>query len=682
MLGAVISCKKMSIYNFSEQIVFNVLPQKDVSTGIQVDVLVSTNSTLLLKRIGNQFSVFPSAFPVLVKDVLLEYKLNRLIIQSSSQSISSYDNSNDNFQRVPDIGTPAGISVLARFVLQDDDDGQTKDMLDLQFTMLLRLLNTFNLLSCGPTPFTTSFIQHQLDPISAGRYLPQHLQFPNPSRKQTSSTTVDYQINLPTASNDVGTFICHDNFEAFLALSSPCHGSSKAGIFGTAGPTKQVLHASPRKHLWIDASTSCFDSTTKTSSCNMSLSQGISYTKFLEKKKENDQVSITIEQLLQRQDSTPATTIVSDKQLLIPCPMASASDIITIIPSSSTSPPLYRQYYPNEITNVSSAAVFSKSDTQIQRFISKHTLLALLPNNTNVRKDTTNGDRSINMLAPWVSFHFLTSNSTADHRPKKDAPWAIHRAHKYVSDEIGTSAIGVGMFQTCIFNGDILFPAQVFLTDFYPSTIIYPLLHTTQLWLYQGGGAGDSTLFYPSKDKVLRANSTKLSMSSSAISDVQFVVAPLSGTLLELTMELPPDSSLCISMEYNHRFLPFDFFPADPNRGMDIPPAFCIFSCPNCIEKPKTPVTLYSSSLLLLPPCPDLTMPFNVICLTSTFYAFVIGSVMNILVRRTSARIKKALGQEEESKNSFKQFVATMKKKIQLFLRFQRFDNNKKKKDE
>jgi hypothetical protein len=42
-----------------------------------------------------------------------------------------------------------------------------------------------------------------------------------------------------------------------------------------------------------------------------------------------------------------------------------------------------------------------------------------------------------------------------------------------------------------------------------------------------------------------------------------------------------------------------------------------------------------------------MTMPFNVISLTTTIYAFIIGSVMNILIRRSSASINKALGKTE-----------------------------------
>jgi hypothetical protein len=709
----------MMLYNFSEKLVLNVHHPSSthhyhgrtsgITNAVQVDVLASTNATIILQQAHDDNESTASSFPLLIKDVLLQYSLQRLVIQSASESISSSSPAShvkylDDFNFPPNIGTPIGISIFARFVLPEDDKNETKRQEELQlqnskFIMLLRTLNTYNLISCGATPFssltTSSILQQKHDPSIGGQRF-NHLQFPNPIK--TTSTTADFRIILPM-SNDVGTFICHDNFESFLALSSPCYSKATAvGILGTCGLTSEVLHATPRKHLWIDASStpSCFDNRKYDSSlmphpCTLSLSQGISYTKYLNQaqqqfgRKGREPVSFSLNQLLLQQGNRRSAANMQQQQqqlekasLLKPCPFATSSDIITIIHSSS-SPPFFIQHEPNELKILS-----DKKTLPIISSLSKHSLLALLPNiNDKISKNggaaTVLTGTSIDMGDAWIAFNYSASKhvSMLPNRITDKTSWGIKRIHKYLSGSSRTNSVGVGKLQTCVFNGDDKFPVQASVTDYFPNTMIYPLLHTSEFWLHQGGCAGDFTTFPrcqdPDADNTLIAptyTSTKLnfaSRSNNYISDYHFFIAPTSGATLELTLQLPPDSSLCLSMEYSHRFLSFDFFPADPNRGIDIPPSFATFSCPNCTTATRN-TTLFASSLLLLPPSPDMTMPFNVISLTSTIYAFIIGSVMNILIRRSSASINKALGKpEEDAKSKIKKMVVKFKEKIKLF---------------
>lgn len=44
--------------------------------------------------------------------------------------------------------------------------------------------------------------------------------------------------------------------------------------------------------------------------------------------------------------------------------------------------------------------------------------------------------------------------------------------------------------------------------------------------------------------------------------------------------------------------------------------------------------------IFTMPPVPDMSMPFNVISLSCILYAFVIGSLANLLIRKSSQRIK------------------------------------------
>ena len=43
-----------------------------------------------------------------------------------------------------------------------------------------------------------------------------------------------------------------------------------------------------------------------------------------------------------------------------------------------------------------------------------------------------------------------------------------------------------------------------------------------------------------------------------------------------------------------------------------------------------------------MPPVPDMSMPFNVTSLTCTVYAFIIGTLMNVLVRKSSQSVRDA----------------------------------------
>ncbi len=99
-------------------------------------------------------------------------------------------------------------------------------------------------------------------------------------------------------------------------------------------------------------------------------------------------------------------------------------------------------------------------------------------------------------------------------------------------------------------------------------------------------------------------------------------------------------SAFSISLEYAPSFLTIDDFPGDPNRGRVLPPATVSVHCDHSTEVHNTNMIVFSNSLLLLPPVPDLSMPFNVISLTSSMYAYIIGAIVTILVRKGSEKIK------------------------------------------
>jgi hypothetical protein len=61
---------------------------------------------------------------------------------------------------------------------------------------------------------------------------------------------------------------------------------------------------------------------------------------------------------------------------------------------------------------------------------------------------------------------------------------------------------------------------------------------------------------------------------------------------------------------------------------------------------------LYTDTQLVLSPLPDMSMPFNVISLTCTFYAFVVGSILNLAIKKASKHVKDQLDADQAEPSS------------------------------
>ena len=48
---------------------------------------------------------------------------------------------------------------------------------------------------------------------------------------------------------------------------------------------------------------------------------------------------------------------------------------------------------------------------------------------------------------------------------------------------------------------------------------------------------------------------------------------------------------------------------------------------------------MWGGTVVVMPPVPDLSMPFNVVGLVGTFYAFVIGATLNVLLRKATTKM-------------------------------------------
>jgi Gpi16 subunit, GPI transamidase component len=102
-------------------------------------------------------------------------------------------------------------------------------------------------------------------------------------------------------------------------------------------------------------------------------------------------------------------------------------------------------------------------------------------------------------------------------------------------------------------------------------------------------------------------------------------------------------TSVRLLLDYDPVFLSIDSFPGNANRGFEFPPAMASFQCGTTSTTRVTTVHLYTDTQLILSPLPDMSMPFNVISLTCTFYAFVVGSILNLAIKKASKHVKDQL---------------------------------------
>jgi len=128
---------------------------------------------------------------------------------------------------------------------------------------------------------------------------------------------------------------------------------------------------------------------------------------------------------------------------------------------------------------------------------------------------------------------------------------------------------------------------------------------------------------------------------------------------------------LFISVDFDPYFLSLDDFPGDPNRGRELPPAHIRWTCHS---ESQYSFDLFSNPILLLPPVPDMSMPFNVISLSCSLYAYLIGSLLTLLVRRASDRVRFKLHPEKKPQSK----VRKLGNKLRAFLKGGQTGRNEK----
>lgn len=122
------------------------------------------------------------------------------------------------------------------------------------------------------------------------------------------------------------------------------------------------------------------------------------------------------------------------------------------------------------------------------------------------------------------------------------------------------------------------------------------------------------------------------------------------GTQLEIKMDIPANSTVVMSYDFEKAILRYTEYPPDANRGFDIAAAVI-----NVGDS-----QLRTTSLLLSLPTPDFSMPYNVIIFTSTVMALAFGFIFNLMVRRF-------VGADEVESGGLKALKARLAGKLKKF---------------
>ncbi|RKP29775.1 Gpi16 subunit, GPI transamidase component [Metschnikowia bicuspidata] len=99
---------------------------------------------------------------------------------------------------------------------------------------------------------------------------------------------------------------------------------------------------------------------------------------------------------------------------------------------------------------------------------------------------------------------------------------------------------------------------------------------------------------------------------------------------LELQIEIQPGSDFTFTFLFDKSLLLYAEYPPDANHGFAIAPAIV-----KVLDAAKqTTYQLRTTTLLLMLPTPDFSMPYNVIILTCTVMALAFGTIFNLLTKK------------------------------------------------
>jgi len=622
-------------------------------------------------------------------------------------------------------GGPSGTSVLASFAQPSDD--LANEYYQDQYASLLRYLLNNNLFpACGAPLDSVRVRKHGHSTIVHSS--PHDNHDPNstiPTAHVESFLAADGATFCNPGIND---FLLPNNSKknggeggwGAAANNGACHSSDTWGLFGSLfssssgvalselllGTSLDATHweaasgrsggSNKRNSVWVDlrVSPSCFavgDVRNGGEECSVEVSRGASY-----------RIALPSPTQKHVQSETQAETTLK----------LSLGDLLfghnTLVNSLSSEKDGWKAWYPCPLSDSSRISI------ELPRYYA-----ATLDDSISSMKSHLDGDKHagiiefdvlswkdgyIDLTAPLAQISPINENDD-EHRYTQYTLPPLFGISRTVQRPLGVSSSGT--LVTVLRFGHLKGSesqqsqvAKVHSMDILPGTLMKPRMHTLRMVLYHGGGAGGDRFVPPinskeqpcecifnESNKFIQYETSsdqcgllcKKSISLSELEEHKITLQSDGTVLLERTANLHPDSSLWMMVDFDEAYLPFQKIPADANRGIDAFPSRATFtvvplSTPTSIKQPKIPMsstTLYSPSLLLLPPVPDMSMPFNVISLSCTLWAFVFGSLLNILVRRATESIKRDItGEKEERpldklKEKIRVKMRTLKEKLQ-----------------
>jgi hypothetical protein len=617
--------------------------EKDSPWKLLVDVRVDIDSSVSTHTPGHIITPFP-------KDVvclLTKYGATRILIQSGSSSSSSFpstslDEENDSTQdrhkrqqgQQPHLG-PSGVSVRVQFITSEKPNND-KDNADI--LLMARFLGLLQEL------VDQRWILAPLDMVTSPRLhrviYPTTVQ--NENNINNNSTNQYHTLELETILPMDGSAVSAEGLAAFLfGPSNTCPSPDQTHDWDTSLAWSSILLGTStlpaiatlsedfhrRRSMWLDlqSSWSCHEKVVDGEQllgqpCSMTVSQGVQYAAMIESKrpssssspqqqqkfKKNKQIRISLDenvlpkQLLQRfgwchpHSTSTRLELVAPKKWNVTWPLLNSSHLLlessgTAMPTSSDQPhrqPLIRRVYS-----------FDGPDNMIS--LPQKSWMKVRP----PRSKSADNDETGSLSRPV---------------------WTVERAARRPR---GVAMEGI--LQTIV-GFHPRYPSD----NNCPNGMMAELVEAIPNYI--------RPRWRSLTTQMIRMNQTR-TVHDSPIrpSDIKQTVD--GSLIIKWRIPLPSDTSFSMSVDYDYVLVSFEDFPADPNRGMEMPPSIATFYCaPEFHTTLFTPLArLYSHPLLIMPPVPDMSMPFNILSLTSTLYAFCIGGLVNLLVRKSSERIKR-----------------------------------------
>ena len=665
-----------------------------------------------------------------VLELLHHYPLQRLLIRvgdaasssGSSISLGAVDTQQQYHQEERARG-PSGTSVLATFASSqnnNDNNNLIQHYQDEYASLLRYLLDNTLFPPCGAPLDSLRVRKH-------GHSIIVH----SPEQQPNDNDTATQYINVESfLAADAATF-CNPGIKSFILSSNDIHTGNKSGGGGWGGATNNgachssditrglfnsffapsssstssnddddddatlselllglSLDATPwevngdqhqannkRNSVWIDlqVSPSCFSSSIADGEeCTVTVTRGTSYRVAVPYSMDDEkQFNLSLGDVFLGHNTMEEQSPKVGRKAWHPCPLSDSSRILMYLPKG------YDAKFVNGVNTVYGGGVQQEERIEFD-------VLAL-----------TEG--YIDLAAPWAQLYAKEKTQPGTSQQQQ----SLYGISRTVHRPLGISSSGTLVSVLRYGQLDLLSSEQqsnmvkVQSLDILPGTLIKPRMQTLHMIYYQGGGAGgerfvppieSASQFCECKNETDSSGDTSsdqcglICTKQTSLSELQDhrIILHSDGTIhLERTMLLQPDSSLWMMVDFDEAYLPFQKFPADANRGVDIFPATATFSPVQPASHPQ-PVTLYSPSLLILPPVPDMSMPFNVISLSCTLWAFVLGSLLNILVRRATESVKRELTGEKEKRPIDKIKDKVRKVKVKLLSKIKRKKDTEK----